>query len=872
MKRLLFVLILVVLAAAPVWSQSRSTGKKKPATGVRAPHKKPAAGKTNKAASTPAKNGTNKAAPGRAEAEKKPTEEVSKAGTIEATRLDTFKLQVSPLVRFFESSLNFLADPRNAVSDKQTILSQSYLKWCWNEKVQIEDDLEENRLVPLYKDMPAYLSDVSFFFKSARFSYSVQDVSVSAGEDGHTFFKVTANRNLRGITLNGDSVSSNKVRYLEMNFDSAKQQLKIVSVYTTKLNEKEDLRNWWNALTPAWKAVLSDGMKLEGTMPMASIDSFNDSVAMVGGQKTFIMGSEFYQYLGQIVRATRLDLSGKAFVVNLEPLGKLADLTEVDLSGTPVSDLMPLRNLNKLEILDLSGTRVSDLEPLRYCNRISDLRMKGTRITSLSVLSSFPNLTALDISGTQVASLEPLRDRTRLKELRIDRTPVKDLGPIENLVNLELLNFSSTGVTDPAPLKSMQALRILLCDSTAIGTLAPLEGMAGLQKIYCNHSGIHQKEALAFLKKRPAVSLVYASDDLSAWWKNMSAEWRNIFSLYMDFNGQPNSEQLHLLALLDSINITGRMSVVSLEPLSRLILLRTLHCQSTGISSLDPLKDLTELKMLNASNTKITSLRPLSGLSSLETLHIDNTQVSDLAPLQDLKDLKLVLADNTLITVAEADRFAGKSPGCLVVFQTYENTEWWQGLPDAWKEVLAEQAGVKGTPDKLQLQRMAGLSAVAINENFRISDLSPLYHLSRLTDLRFSGTSIARLDPVTRLTKLRVLHCPKNPIVDLMPVAGLPALTELDFSNTQVEDLDALQNMMKLEVLKFNGTQVKNLKYLQKLVNLKVIEFYNTRVGNVDVLDGMPELTSVKMFNTKVSSKRVEKLKLTHPGCEIIYY
>ena len=77
---------------------------------------------------------------------------------------------------------------------------------------------------------------------------------------------------------------------------------------------------------------------------------------------------------------------------------------------------------------------------------------------------------------------------------------------------------------------------------------------------------------------------------------------------------------------------------------------------------------------------------------------------------------------------------------------------------------------------------------------------------------------------------------------------------------------------MQLEVLKFSGTQVKNLKYLQKLVNLRVIEFYNTRVGNVDVLDGMSKLESVKMFNTKVSAKRVEKLKMMHPGCEIVYY
>jgi len=33
-----------------------------------------------------------------------------------------------------------------------------------NEKVQVEDDLDEKRLVSLYKDIPSYLSDVDFFF------------------------------------------------------------------------------------------------------------------------------------------------------------------------------------------------------------------------------------------------------------------------------------------------------------------------------------------------------------------------------------------------------------------------------------------------------------------------------------------------------------------------------------------------------------------------------------------------------------------------------------------------------------------------------------------------------------------------------------
>ena len=866
MKQFISMLIIALLIGTiPVTGQNKSTSssKKKSTTtsASKQPQKKPAStGQKKPAAGQKKTTATGKTA-----------DLTSKAGMIDPSKIDTFRLQVIPLVKFFESSLNFLGDKRNDVSEMQTIISESYLKWCWDEKVQVEDDLDENRLVPLYKDMPAYLSDVDFFFKGAKFLYAVQDVSLEANPLGLNYFKVTANRNLRGLTINGDSVNSNKVRYIEINYDSVKQQLKIVSVYTTKLNEKEDLRNWWNNLTPEWKGILSKDMKLEGTLPMAQIDSFNDSLAMVGGQPTAIMGSEFYRFLDQIVNSTKVDLSGRKSIIDISPLNKLSELVEVNISGTGVFDLMPLRNMNKLEVLDISNTKVSSLEPLRYCILINQLRMRGTPVTDLSVIAAFQSLTLLDIGNTPVSSLSNLEGLTGIRDLRIDHTRVKDLTPIAGLTNVEMLNISSTPVDNLGVLKNMKNLHILMGDSTAISSLAPLDSLTGIQRVYCNNSKINQKAALNFLKKHPEVSLVYASKELSAWWDGMTLEWQDQFNFYMTLNNPPTSEQLHKLVLLDSINITGRATIASLDPLSKMILLKTLYCPTTGITSLDPLKDLTELKVINASNTKITGLQPLSGSSYLQTLYLDNTSVADLSPLYNLKNLRNVYADNTGVDDSQADKFIVKIPECLLVYQTYENNEWWNGLGKAWKEVLLQQVNLTGTPDKNQLQQIAGLTKAIISENFEISDISPLLHLTRLTELQFSGTTVSKLDPVSQMPKLQILRCPKNPITTLTPIAGLTALKELDFSNTQVEDLDAIQNMIQLEVLKFSGTQVKNLKYLQKLVNLKVIEFFNTRVGNIDVLDGMKNLKSVKMFKTKVSPKRVEKLQLTLPKCEIVY-
>ena len=851
MKNIYFLFILIaLLSVEPVAAQKKSTtGKKPPAT------TKQKSNTGTKKKSTTANSHDQKV----------------KAGKIPQGKVDSLKTQVAPMVKFYESTLNFLADRRNSVNEKQIIITQSYLKFTWDEEVQVEDDLDDNRLVPLYKDMPAYLSDVDFFFKGAKFKYTVQDVSLLANQEGLTYFKVIANRNLKAINLNGDSVNSNKVRYIELNYDSVKQQMKIVSVYTTKLNEKDDLRRWWNGLSQGWKDILAKEQTFDNGMRLANIGHYNDTVALVEGNEITIDKSQFYNLLAGITRSTSIDVSGNVLISDLEPLGKLTELVSVNVAGTPVSDLMPLRNLNKLESLDISNTSVTSLEPLRYCTNLRTLKLKGTSVEALDILPVFPALESIDISGTGAKTLEPLREMKSIRDLRLRHTAIADLSPISGLTNLEMLNISGTPVEDLGSLKNMAQLRILFCDSTKVSRLDQLNDLTGLQKVYCDQSKVTDAEVRNFLKRHPGTSLVYQSVALQQWWKALPAEWQKIFGFYVDISEPATTEQLHRLALTDSININGRVTISSLEPLKRLIMLRQLHCQSTAVTDLTPLSELSDLHLINASNTRISGIKPLSGLANLETLQIDNTSVGELMPLYNLQSLQLVLADNSQVNLMEANRFTDKNKGALLIFQTFDNTNWWKGLDQPWKDVMLLQLNLTGTPDKFQLQQLANLEKVAISEVYQITDLTPLLHLSRLRELQFSGTRVSKLDPVTSMPSLVALRCPNNPISDLTPLTGLPNLKELDFSNTQVEDLLALQNMIQLESLKFSGTPVKNLKYLQKLINLNTLEFYNTRVSNIDVLDKMPDLKSVKMFSTRVSAKKVDKLRAMRPGCEIVF-
>lgn len=787
-------------------------------------------------------------------------------------QIESFRQQSMQLVKFFEGTLNFLADKGNPVKEKQVIINESYSKVFWDSEVQVEDDLDEKRLVTLYKDVQAYLSDVDFFFKRAVFTYTVQDVSVLTNEIGQTYFRVTANRALTGMTVNNDSVNNNKVRYFEINYDESMEQLKIVSIYTTKYEEKGDLKNWWNQLTQEWKEVFGKTLQLDDTMTMSMLTSIGDSTAQVNGMEVRIDAARVFNLLLQIVNQKEIDLSGNSAITDLTPLSKLSALREVNMANTGIIDLMPLRNLNDIEVLDISGTNVNSLDPLRYNNKIISLKMKKSMISGLEMVSGFSSLEVLDFSNTSVADLLPLKDLTSLKDLRLSGTKVTDLSPLSAMVNLEILYISDLQVSDISAVSGFTGLRLIFLDRTKVASLAALENLSSLQKIYCDNSNIQRTDALQFMKSHPSVVVIFESEEIMKWWSGMTPEWKKIFTWYLGTGDDPSTEQLHRLTTIDSINVSGRLSISTLEPVSVFVQLHYLDCSSTGVTSLDPLKDLKEMKVLSFSNTKVTSLEPLSGLRKLEVITLDNTPVSSIDPLEEIESLRFIFADNSQIPPAAANDFMDHHEECLVVSQTYDHSNWWKNLPRNWKDALLKQAEMKGELDKTQLQQISGLQELVIREDITIVSLQPVLHLKRLKTIEFTDTRVSSLDPLGQMKKLTAIRCMKNPISDLTPIAGMKWLKELDFSNTQVEDLFPLEQLVSLEILKFSGTPVKNLKYLKDIPRLKVMEFYNTRISSLDILEPMPFLESLKIFNTKISEKKVMKFKQTHPKCEVVFY
>ncbi|RMG66455.1 MAG: leucine-rich repeat domain-containing protein [Bacteroidetes bacterium] len=874
--------------------------------------------------------------------------------SIDTARLRQYREEVAYMVSFLEFSFNTLGDPQTTTRQKETIFNESFLKVFRDADVQVEDDLVVGRSTVTNKDVQAYLKDIDFFFRTVHFDYEVEEITHEVNPDGGLYFKVKAQRHLEGIDLDGDTINNFQDRYIEVNLHPEMQELKIASIYTTRVSQEESLRQWWTQLSPAWKAVFGPDIRVNDSTTLAEVQAMNptlglgdtlrwlephtfwmsdssllslfqplyphlrlgDTLVRVDTQTLPLSGPYLYQDLERLQAREALDLSGHPDLSDLSPLSVFSELKTLDLSETAARDLTPLRNLTRLEVLKLAGTQVADLSPLRYAlglreinlnqSPMADLRPVGhfprlqrlylahTRVEDLAPLAGLTDLRDLDLRHTAVVDLEPLQACTRLEALKVDHTFVQTLDPLHGLESLHTLSCMHTPVYDLAPLRFTPSLRVLLCDHTRIQSLEPLEGLSLLRKVYCDSTRVDLAEANRFLARRPEVLVVYESETLQQWWQEMPPAWQAYFRQHVTLDRVPTREQLHEASSVQEVDLTGQAVIASAAPLRLLHRLESLTLNGTRIDSLGALSELTDLSylslrgipvrslaplaflnrlaFLDVAETQVADLEPLRDLVALEYLSVEKTPVSRLSPLEKLPLLRQVYADETGVVVAEVQAFLKAHPEALVVFQTASLRTWWEALSPAWQSAFNEAVGVGDTPSTEALHQLVSLPTLRIENRLDITRLDPLTRMLQLKTLDLIGTRAADLSPLATQTSLESLTLAQNPVTDLLPLSQLKKLRVLNIENTPVEDLEPIGMLYALEELWVSGTAVRNLKPLEGLTQLVRLDCSNTEVRSLKPLDTLMELKLLKCYNSKVSSRHLDRFKEIHPACEVVFY
>jgi len=846
-------------------------------------------------------------------------------------QINIYSNQSKQLISYLEGTLNFLGNPNELPSDKDIIFNSSYLKIFKNAKVQVEDDLDENREIPLNKDVQAYLKDIDFFFKNVEFHFEIKEIEQLVNDSGIIIFKLTLNRHLRGITVNNDTVDNNQPRFVEINLDPYQRDLKIASIYTTKVREKEELKYWWNNMSANWKNYFGRSVIIYDTLPFKNIvwftdssiltqkwvdsitvdtnyanqpDSFNFSADSIMGiydttsvkiQDTILVNTSIiYSLLKTFRGIEKLDVSNNQIFKDLSPVSGLTELKEINISNTLINDLSPIRNLNKLEIFNCSNSPVNSLESLRYINalkelncsntnidnidittnllNISNLELSNTKVSQIVALADLKNLVHLNISGTNISDLRPLNNLNLLSDLNLSNTKLQNISSLDSLTNIQHLNIDSTNISDLKPLSNYHKLSILQANSTSIKDISSLNNHVVLKVIYCDNSNVSMEIANTFMDINPQCLVIYNSQELINWWDNLSLEWQSIFNKNYGISKPVTKEKLHQLINQTRLSIAYNQNISSLEPVRMLHRLEEIDLQHTLINDLAPLSGLANLESINLNQSKITSLKSLSSLNNLETISFIDTKINNLNPLLASNNIKRIYCDRSEITTKDVLSFNSLHPTCLIIYQSENLRLWWNNLDVEWQQMLSNIFNLPESPSNEELQQLADLKELSITNNPLITDLNPLHIFIKLEHLTVNSTSITDISPITSLTSITKLNISGNPISDLESINKLINIVDLNLENTSVEELEPIAELEKISSLNIAGTRVKTLKYLQLLTNLEDLYINNTRVKNIKQLYGLSKLRLLQCYNTSIKASKIKEFSVLNAKLDIIYY
>ena len=826
-----------------------------------------------------------------------------------------FKAEGEELINYLEFTLNAIGDNELSPKEKDIIISESFLKMFRDDKVQVEDDLDASRETVTNKDVQAYLKDVDFFFKTAHFTFNILSIDVQIDENNKPFLLCNILRTLDAIDIKGDSISNDQQRFVEIELDSDRRDLKIASIYTTKLNENEENIRWWNLLSQTWKdilgtrAVVSDSISFSDIMivdkdyfilkPTASEipELSKDTLSFLDTEKDTTAYASIYTYdtiwlndsiqikqkesvfkaLNKILEISDLNLSGNSEITELEPISKLSNLRTLDISFTQVQDIYPLRNLTKLHTLNCANTFIKSVDPLIYSMELAILNLSNSGISNIEPLSNLSNLRILDISNTEIDNLKAGLGMLSLEDLKMRNTLVTDLAPLNSLLTLNYLDISdneqiesledlqqlsqlkvlycnNTTVNNLEPLSTLEKLETLYCENTEIISLEGLGLLANLKKVYCDNSLLGRQKAIKFMKEHPNILVVYESKQLQMWWDELPERWKVIFANIAELDSIPTKEQLHKITTIKEINIAGDNLIKSLLPLEKLKNLQNLNASNTPISSLDGIGEAREMRVLNFSNTKVQHLYSIESLNLIEELDLSSCLVKDLSPLNKLVNLKHLSIDNT-----EANNLKAleklQNLRYLSADNTKIDTQQFEDFIELKKDILL----IYQSKELISWWTNLSPSWKAIFTDHmhwtQKPNVESLHKLIQIRSLEIKENRLVNsLSPLAKLKHLRKIKINDTKITDVSPIKNLSYLREVDFSRNPIGELSSLQYLTNLEFIYLNNTPINNLEWLIGLSQLKILDISGTEIKNLKELNNVIHLEKLIAYNTKISN------------------
>ena len=114
-------------------------------------------------------------------------------------------------------------------------------------------------------------------------------------------------------------------------------------------------------------------------------------------------------------------------IIDVTPLSKLTQLTELYLDNNQIIDIAPIAKLTQLNDLLLSGNQVTDIAPITHLTQLTMLSLSGNQIIDVAPLAALKQLTDLFLSDNQIMDVAPLAALHQLKSLYLQNNYIHRL-------------------------------------------------------------------------------------------------------------------------------------------------------------------------------------------------------------------------------------------------------------------------------------------------------------------------------------------------------------------------------------------------------------------------------------------------------------
>ena len=130
-----------------------------------------------------------------------------------------------------------------------------------------------------------------------------------------------------------------------------------------------------------------------------------------------------------------------------------------EILGLPADSPIPLNLMRQVPTLVFGARGITNIEGLQHATNLTQLNLSGNPISDISPLAALVKLERLDLLSCDIiVDVSPLSELYSLRHLELGKNKIRDVTPLANLHNLERLYINRNRIIDHSPLDNLQLL------------------------------------------------------------------------------------------------------------------------------------------------------------------------------------------------------------------------------------------------------------------------------------------------------------------------------------------------------------------------------------------------------------------------------